>query len=365
MGCGASTLTEEELQARQTSREIDVQLLTERKELRDEVKLLLLGAGESGKSTFAKQMQIIHSNGFTKEERLTQRPVICCNVLDAMKKLVQAVERFKSDQRAPGPELLEDNEEAAEAIDEIDLTNDLQLTGQTVQYLKALWADTAVQAAYERRSEFQLNDSAAYFFDELSRLARTDYVPSEADILRLRKKTTGIIETRFVAGTLGFRMVDVGGQRNERKKWIHCFEDVKLVIFITSLSEYDCVLEEDETTNRMRESLCLFSDVINNRWFIKTPVILFMNKKDLFAEKIKRVNLNVCFKGYRGKQRDYDEAIGYIAKRFIDCNKSPSPDRQTIYTHQTCATDTDNARVVFNAVDEILVSGLIRYNGFG
>jgi predicted AAA+ superfamily ATPase len=95
--------------AGETYREIDVQLLTERKELRDEVKLLLLGAGQSGKSTFAKQMQIVHSNGFTKEERLTQRPVIYCNVLDAMKKLVQAVERFKSDQRAPGPELLEDN----------------------------------------------------------------------------------------------------------------------------------------------------------------------------------------------------------------------------------------------------------------
>jgi hypothetical protein len=209
-----------------------------------------------------------------------------------------------------------------------------------------------------------LNDSASYFFDGLNRLAREDYVPTEDDVLRLRKKTTGIIETKFDAGSLGFHMVDVGGQRNERKKWIHCFEDVQLIIFITSLVEYDCVLEEDETTNRMRESLNLFNDVINNRWFINTPIILFLNKKDLFAEKIRRVNLDVCFKGYRGKQ-DYAEAVDYIRTRFVGCNKSKSPERQIIYTHETCATDTSNARVVFKAVNEILISRLMRTGGLG
>jgi hypothetical protein len=96
----------------------------------------------------------------------------------------------------------------------------------------------------------------------------------------------------------------------------------------------------------MRESLCLFSDVINNRWFIKTPVILFMNKKDLFVEKIKRVNLNVCFKGYRGKQRDYDEAIGYIAKRFIDLiatSRRRPIDRPSTLTRPAPPTPTTRA----------------------
>ena len=156
MGCGTSALTDEEREAREMSKRIDSELKAEKRGHNAEVKLLLLGAGESGKSTFAKQMQIIHSNGFTKEERLAQRPAIYCNVLDAMKKLVQAVERFKSYEHPPGPELHEGNEEAAEAIDAIDLTNDFQLTGQTVQYLTALWTDPAVQAAYERRSEFQV-----------------------------------------------------------------------------------------------------------------------------------------------------------------------------------------------------------------
>jgi hypothetical protein len=40
----------------------------------------------------------------------------------------------------------------------------------------------------------------------------------------------------------------VGGQRSERKKWIHCFESVNALIFMTAVSEYDEVLFEDDTT---------------------------------------------------------------------------------------------------------------------
>lgn len=60
-----------------------------------------------------------------------------------------------------------------------------------------------------------------------------------------------------------FMMVDVGGQRNERKKWIHCFESVTAVIFVVAVSEYDQVLFEDQTTNRMMEALNLFDEVRN------------------------------------------------------------------------------------------------------
>lgn len=41
-------------------------------------------------------------------------------------------------------------------------------------------------------------------------------------------------------------MVDVGGQRSERRKWIHCFENVTSIIFLVALSEYDQILFESE-----------------------------------------------------------------------------------------------------------------------
>lgn len=95
-------------------------------------------------------------------------------------------------------------------------------------------------------------------------------------------------------------MVDVGGQRNERRKWIHVFDSVTAIIFVTSLSEYDMVLEEDETMNRMRESMLLFDEICNCRYFKETSIIIFFNKRDLFAEKIKKTDLKVCFPDYTG-----------------------------------------------------------------
>jgi len=52
----------------------------------------------------------------------------------------------------------------------------------------------------------------------------------------------------YIECCVGCRLFDVGGQRSERKKWIHCFEDVTAIIFCVAMSEYDQVLHEDETT---------------------------------------------------------------------------------------------------------------------
>ena len=52
-------------------------------------------------------------------------------------------------------------------------------------------------------------------------------------------------------GDVNFRLVDVGGQRSERRKWIHCFEDVSSIIFIASLAEYNMCLVEDAKVNRL------------------------------------------------------------------------------------------------------------------
>ena len=86
------------------------------------------------------------------------------------------------------------------------------------------------------------------FLDDLERLGQTAYQPTEQDILRTRVKTTGIVEVHFTFKNLNFKVFDVGGQRSERKKWIHCFEDVTAIIFCVAMSEYDQVLHEDETT---------------------------------------------------------------------------------------------------------------------
>jgi len=53
-------------------------------------------------------------------------------------------------------------------------------------------------------------------------------------------------------------MVDVGGQRSERRKWIHCFENVTSIIFLVALSEYDQILFESEN------EVIIFSKIYGN-----------------------------------------------------------------------------------------------------
>jgi len=309
-------------------------LAEERKKLASEVKLLLLGAGESGKSTIAKQMKIIHLQGFSTEERLTYKSIIYNNVLASMRSLVVA---SKEKELPLGANV----NEAAERIASIDVQFFAGiLTPEIVADIKVLWADPGIRQAYARQSEFQLNDSAAYYFDSIDRLATKEFVPNEQDVLRSRAKTTGIIETEFTLEKIKFRMVDVGGQRSERKKWMHCFQDVTAVIFCVALSEYDLKLYEDDTTNRMMESLKLFKEICNSKWFTETSVILFLNKKDLFGEKIKRVDLNVTFPEYTGGL-NYDSAVSFIKDKFLAQNENPKKahlhPHHLCYRHRQCA----------------------------
>jgi len=186
---------------------------------------------------------------------------------------------------------------------------------------------------------------------KIKEVSLPDYLPTQQDVLRSRVRTTGIVENEFEIDNNKFKMFDVGGQRNERKKWIHCFENVTAVLFVAAISEYDQVLYEDENTNRMVEALNLFEEICNSRWFHETSMILFLNKRDLFAEKINRVPLTVCFPEYDGKN-SYEEASEYLKQLFESKNHNPD---KIVYTHITCATDTDNVAAVFNAVKDIII----------
>ncbi|KAK2504995.1 hypothetical protein MC885_004464 [Smutsia gigantea] len=146
---------------------------------------------------------------------------------------------------APHPQ-----DDARRLLHMADTTEEGAMPKEMSDIIRRLWKDSGIQACFDRASEYQLNDSAGYFLSDLERLVAPGYVPTEQDVLRSRVKTTGIIETQFSFKDLNFRMFDVGGQRSERKKWIHCFEGVTCIIFIAALSAYDMVLVEDDEVVR-------------------------------------------------------------------------------------------------------------------
>ena len=168
-------------------------------------------------------------------------------------------------------------------------------------------------------------------------------------MLRSRVKTTGIIETTFLIGELTYRMFDVGGQRSERKKWIHCFENVTAIVFMVAISEYDQKLVEDEAVNRMQEALTLFDSICNSRWFVKTSIILFLNKIDRFKEKVIASPIEKFFPEYTGGT-DYDAGCQFFLNKFLALNQS---DTKQVYAHFTCATDTSQIRFVMAAVNDM------------
>lgn len=307
-------------------------------------KLLLLGAGGSGKSTLYKQMITIYGKGFSATERTNYTPIIYNNMVLSMKTLCEQSANYGDVKCKNAKSIIEEAKEEDE------------VNGTIGEALKELWHDAGIQATYDKRSRFQLNDSTEYFMTKVDEIMQDEYVPDEQDVLRSRVPTTGIVENAFEIDGNQFKMFDVGGQRSERKKWIHCFENVTAVLFVASISAYDQFLYEDESTGRMTEALDLFEEITNSKWFERTSMILFLNKKDLFATKIEKVPLKEYFPEYNGGN-NYDEATEFIQEMFESKNHL----EKDIYSQITCATDTNNINYVFNYVKDIIIKkGLSR-----
>ena len=344
MGCGASSI---EQQAVDISNKIDETLEKDREDAKNEIKLLLLGAGESGKSTIVKQMRIIHEDGYSPGECKHYKKVVHSNILQSLFAILQAMKKleinFKETARRDDVKIL---------YEITGNSSERMISYELGEIISRIWNDEGVQHCFSRSREYQLNDSAGYFLNDLSRILDHHYVPTEQDVLKTRVRTTGIIQTQFFYKGMKFKMYDVGGQRSERKKWFHCFEGVTSIIFCAALSGYDLVLEEDSTVNRMTESMTLFSSICNNKWFVKTSIILFLNKKDLFIEKIEKSPLTICFPDYDGPNT-YNEAVAHVKEKFEELNERRFT--KEVYTHLTCATDTNNIQLVFDGVTDVII----------
>uniref|UniRef100_A0A670ZIT7 G protein subunit alpha 15 n=1 Tax=Pseudonaja textilis TaxID=8673 RepID=A0A670ZIT7_PSETE len=317
------------------------------------------GTGEGGKSTFIKQMRIIHGVGFTEDERKDFAKVVYQNIFTSIQAIIRAMESLQI------PYGQEENAVNAYKV--------VSLDPHHARIIGGLWKDAGIRTCYKRRSKFHLLDSTSYFLSNLDRIASEGYVPSAQDILRTRVPTTGINEYCFSMQKVTLRIVDVGGQKTERRKWIHCFENVIALIYLASLSEYDQSLEENNSENRMRESLDLFRTILELPWFWNTSIILFLNKVDILEEKILTSDLAAYFptfpgpwaihttsspSPFPGPKQDVHAAKGFILEI------SPSAFRpRFLYHHYTCATDTQNICAVFTDIkDAVLASYLEEFS---
>uniref|UniRef100_A0A0M3HPZ2 G-protein alpha subunit n=1 Tax=Ascaris lumbricoides TaxID=6252 RepID=A0A0M3HPZ2_ASCLU len=299
------------------NRLIEAEIERDRIALKKTLKILLLGGPESGKSTIFKQMKILHLNGFSDLDMVNYRYLIYGNVMQAVSQLL-------------------------EACDDLNIPIDLSVQVCFVNFLSCL-----------------------SFLDAITRISDPHYTPTIQDVLRSRIPTAGINEIEFSYRNAVLRMVDVGGQRSEQRKWIHCFDSVNGVLFVAELSGYNQMINDgDQITNRLKYSMQLFKRVVNNKCFGKrTAMILFLNKVDIFNKRIQLYPLKICFKSYTGNNT-YESSMRYVSDRFLNMVLPEIRQERQIYTHHTNATDTENINRVFDSCIDVVFKRSLEKVGF-
>ncbi|KAJ3142034.1 guanine nucleotide-binding protein subunit alpha [Physocladia obscura] len=363
MGQCTSDQSVENREASTINRDIDKRIKLEQESLGSTVKLLLLGAGETGKSTVLKQLKLIHGIGFTSDERKTFRSAIILNIMTCAKTLVKAMAELKIpygynpvEDRLSDPQRLQ-YEKYTSRISATSV--DRNVTSQTVQIssdtrLNSIEMDKHENGVSEKRLETVASITQCNFvlenkIPEFARLIEgcditfcfgsenvvpgeiveailsawkdsgADFIPTDQDILAARILTTRVSDIKFMVQDIQFVVYDLGGQRSERKKWIPYFDSVQAILFLVAISSYDQVCFEDNETNR---------------------------------NKLEVSPVQTHFPSFTGANT-FENASEYFSRQFLCLNKFPE---KKMYVHFTWATDTKQISKVLATVNHIILS---------
>ncbi|KAJ7859136.1 guanine nucleotide-binding protein [Mycena olivaceomarginata] len=412
-----------EADAKRVSEQIDEELRQERERMRrsrGDVKLLLLGQAESGKSTLQKQFQLMYKPNSIEQERASWRTVIYFNVVHSLKHILTTLEAwddsFEDDPRAPQPTGYYDQASSSSQIppvptapsraespafggrnnrivslrnritvsgsgkggvfsrtidkalskglkkasnesrgregyiheDDGDIL--LQDVGRMLSALKddvrELWAHPTVKGLIMKR-KLKLDEWSEFFLKDITRIAAPEYVPTTDDILHARIQTMGVAEHIFDVDLHGrsvtWHLFDVGGARGQRHSWIPYFDTANAIIFVAPVSAFDQYLEEDPRTNRIDDSLQLFTQICSNALLKSVHLVLFLS---MFSA------VSITSFGDRGN--DYETVVQYFRAHFLQVHRRNNENRRVLYTHFTSVVDTKTTqRIIGNVRDSI------------
>jgi guanine nucleotide-binding protein subunit alpha len=200
----------------------------------------------------------------------------------------------------------------------------VDLTPEIVGWISSLWKDPAVQEVVSAHAEQISITHLFYFFDNLDRITQADYRPTDDDILRCRQRTAGASSTTVLIEKNFFEFFDIGGQKPERAKWEavineHSFSSV---IYFVASDEFD-VEDEDKEFQRtkMEISRFVFSEVVNSNMLAKDiPIILFVNREDLFRQ---RFNDPVGLQQFQTTFPNYTGTITFVLSIYFQAAPIP------------------------------------------
>eukprot|EP01084_Bolivina_argentea_P262813 444595_1 len=338
--------------------------------------VLLLGARDTGKSTVFKQIELLYADTMTQQEREFWRSCVRRQVEVDLLNAFGYLEELR--------EQIEDGELHDDEHDELiqfllsnDIPQEIKAAGQRLENyidnnewvmeraddIKLLWRDRCIQnvfSDYKHRNYSCINESTMHLLDDIDRFAAEDYLPTDQDVLITYYPTSmiNIRQRKLRVGNEAIQVTDRSGRRGERKKWVHCYDSVSVVIFVASLSHYNEHLWEDtlhrwwfeDKANCMDDSIELFQKIVNLEALKDATMILLLNKKDLFEEKIKSIPITVCnsLMEFEGDTTDYDETMAYIKQQYESQNLNPK--KRQVYTYIVCAI---NQSTIAHVLDQI------------
>ncbi|KAF8170297.1 guanine nucleotide binding protein, alpha subunit [Mycena galopus ATCC 62051] len=235
-----------------------------------------------------------------------------------------------------------------------------------------LWSDPTVKEVLKAH-RLRLEDMAGFFLDSIERVTALSYEPTDDDILKARLKTLanwailflviGVSEHHFnlKAGNMvpqSWVVYDVGGARSLRgaSAWVPYFDDMDAIIFLAPLSCFDQVLAEDETVNRLEDSILLWKTIVSSPLLKNTSLILFLNKCDILKAKLDSgQQFNEYVVSYGDRPNTFEHCSQYMKKKFSMITKQFSPEARGFYTYFTSVTDMQSTADILGSVRDMLV----------
>ncbi|KAI8972175.1 G-protein alpha subunit [Trametes punicea] len=445
-------------EALRISNAIDEDLRREREVLRrrrnKDVKVMLLGQAESGKSTLQKQFQLYYSSKTLDDERPSWRPIVYFNILKAIRMILDELDwqyglgtsgsdplavplmpstsntsasgsgsgnSGSSSRSLPNPAWFAElallrnkllplvaSEDALAA----ELSGGVTVTGgRTGVYVRSgwqalitgkgswplsdnyrttmtprqsavtnivaktlaasqdeielLWWHPGVQSLLKGH-KLRLEEYAAFFLANIRRISQPDYLPTNEDILHVRVQTIGVTEHAFdinLGGThYHWLLYDVGGARGQRHAWVPFFDDATAIIFLAPISAFDQYLEEDPRTNRIDDSLQLFTAICSNKLLANAALVLMLNKTDLLREKLEAgIKVRKYISSYGDRPNEYEEVAEYFRAHFIQVHRRKDISHRPLYLHFTSMLDIKATQsIIINVGEAIMRSHLTK-----
>ncbi|KAH7135564.1 guanine nucleotide-binding protein-like protein alpha-3 subunit [Dendryphion nanum] len=307
------------------SEAIDRSLEEDAASLRRETKLVLMGSLSSGKELIMRQMKVLYADGYPREERM--------EYTHAVRSTIRVLEHAIIDLlRDTGINLTRTlNQDFAILLHEVETTEPSNISQAAAHAVSNIWHSSQFSDLFLKNFEIDFPQYSPYFAQEIHRIAAPDYLPSEADIIRLNHSLRGIKELRFTWDDLPLHLFNISGYIPDqfRKRWFHQLENATALIYTVDVSTYDRPYFGQPTESQLLDDFATFESWANSPKFAGSSIILLLNNFTRFRGKLAHSPLGTFFPDFEGPGDDPEtEARQFILRRFKDVNRN----RLSIYS---------------------------------